>query len=109
MLSAPKTLVGAFTRKVIALVMAYSFLATSVWSLNPTRETYRGTSNRISSVALRGPLGNWLAENANRRYDASANGLHAATQPANFTNFAALNAPAAMAQSGGGSSTTVSF
>ena len=89
MLKALKTLAG-LTRKITALLVAYSFLATSVWSLNPPGTTVRGgTPDRWMSLsALKGPMGDSLSR-AGASHDAAKS--TAPVGPKILTNFAALN------------------
>lgn len=96
-------------RKVVTFVLAYSFFATSVWSLAlPVENNGRGEAvNRMSWSALSGPLGN-LSRGARRNFDSLSTGIPVAAAPKVFTNFAALNAPAAMVQATGGVSSSIS-
>jgi hypothetical protein len=90
MLKAPKTVAGLIARKITALLVAYSFLATSVWSLNPPGGPYRGAPHRMMWSALRGPIGNWLAANAARRLQGESAAVHDAALPTTYNNFADL-------------------
>src|SRR5262249_35580383 len=109
MFNAPKTITGRLLKKTIALVLAYSFLGTSVWALNapgqglPRRTTvswasWKAVWRSISSVSkLNALAGQGLSDN------------RLMPAPKIYTNFADLNASAAVAQGGGGATTTANF
>lgn len=94
MLKSPKSVVGQILKKTIALVMAYCFLATSSWSLNPSGSTLsmRTSPSGSALASLRSPL-SALASASNKNSDlagvnsqvkaaakisANLSGLHAA-------------------------------
>jgi len=93
MLSVPKTTIGAFTRKIIALVMAYSFFATSLWSLalpveglsvgRPVKWVDWSSPRKSIEAMARAATGNTYA---------ASGATHGRFHPTIFTNFAELNA-----------------
>jgi hypothetical protein len=92
MLKASKTLAGLMIKKITALVVAYSFLATSLWSLNLPGTAVRGGSSArwMSLSALKGPIGDSLSK-VGPSHDAAKSTNQSLVGPKILTNFAALN------------------
>ncbi len=110
MLNAPKSSVGLMTRKIFAFFVAYCFFAGSVWSMALSGERLQeryahGMANRSGLHQL--AEGDAMASAFSR---APQRPFAAALAPQKiFTNFAALNAPAAAMQAAGGATATVPF
>jgi Bacterial Ig-like domain/Viral BACON domain/Bacterial Ig domain len=103
MLKSPKTVAGRIQRKIFALLMAYSFLANSAWSLNPPGQSF-------AKHALLGWAG-WQAQRNPLAALASASGgteslvpgnTHRQLVPKIFSNTPGLRASMAAAQGDSG-------
>jgi hypothetical protein len=110
MLKSPKTVAGRILRKTTALLMAYCFLATSTWSLNPPGPglSRRSSFGRTSFLAFRNPLAG-LASAAAGKYSPALGDNQRMPVPKIFTNLADLHASMAAVQGTGGATATVSF
>lgn len=112
MLKSPKSSVGWLARKAVALIVAYAFFATSVWSLAPPGEVLAGrnSSDFMSARALTQFLRSLAVPTSHLNRSASANAssspLLAASSVVNsFTS----KAPMALVQGGGATATTNFF
>ena len=107
MLKSPKTVAGRTLKKITALLMAYCFLATSTWSLNPPGQVLHRQVSWTSWQAFRNPLAS-MASAAAGNIGSAANSNQRMPVPKIFTNLADLHASMTAVQAPGGVSSSIS-
>src|SRR5690348_1270321 len=110
MLKSPKSSVGWVARKAVALLVAYAFFATSIWSVALPGQNLTGSSSGgfMSSRAVTDLLGNKLASSLSGLHHSSSTNSQFLAAPGAVTNVV-NKAPLAMMQAGGSGTSSISF